>query len=170
MLEKEAEAPFQCAEASLSHPPEHGAGADQSGVLVERTGLDRVDGQRVDWIVLEDRDGAVLAQRPPHFRKQRHVLRRADMMEHAGGERHVEAMRSERQRRTVEMREIRQVAEACARDVQAPARNVDADDLGIRKMSAQVDDGVADPATEIEDRPWPGHPPPSQRSLSSAIL
>jgi hypothetical protein len=37
-------------------------------------------------------------------------------------------------------------------------------------MSAQVDDGVADPATEIKHRPWPGHPPPSQRSLKLGYL
>ena len=115
--------------------------------------------------MLEDRDGAVLAQCALYFREQWHMLCYADMMEHTGRERYVEAVRRERQRRTVEMREVREIAEASARDVQALARHVDPHDLRIRKMLSQVDDGVAHPTTEIKNGQRQARPP-SQGSLA----
>ena len=59
---------------------------NQFGVLVERTRIHRMNRQRVQRIMLEDRDQATRSRDPVQLLQPRHMLLVGDVMEHAGRE------------------------------------------------------------------------------------
>jgi hypothetical protein len=149
--------------ARLALPPHEIGGRDQHRVLVEGTGGDDVAGHRIDRVVLEDRQQSAGLEQPPQRGQQVHVLGGVDMVEHAGREDQVEALRGQGRLSAVVAHQLRRVREPAGGDRQALLRDVEADQPGIRECAPEAGQGAADPGPEIQHRGriGPSHPRPA---------
>ena len=112
MREKDPVAERWALETRLLDPATHGPGANEHRVVIERAGLDGMDGQRVHGIVLEYAEHTARHQDPSQLREDRHMSLVRYVVEHAAGEGEIDTTVRERQRRPIEGDEIRAIITA----------------------------------------------------------